>query len=55
MTVPFLKKEETLEVRKNENENLQELLQKCRYSITCIQRPLKGSNESGLSQKVVFK
>ena len=25
------------------------------YSITCIQRPLKGSNESGLSQQVVFK
>ena len=25
------------------------------YSITCIQRPLKGSNESGLLQQVVFK
>ena len=25
------------------------------YSITCIQRPLKGSNESGLLQPVVFK
>ena len=25
------------------------------YSITCIQRPLKGSNESGLLQLVVFK
>ena len=24
------------------------------YSITCIQRPLKGSNESGLLQQVVF-
>ena len=24
------------------------------YSITCIQRPLKGSNESGLLQEVVF-
>ena len=24
-------------------------------SITCIQRPLKGSNESGLLQQVVFK
>ena len=26
-----------------------------RYSITCIQRPLKRSNESGLLQQVVFK
>ena len=25
------------------------------YRITCIQRPLKGSNESGLLQQVVFK
>ena len=25
------------------------------YSITCIQRPLKGSNESGLLQQVIFK
>ena len=25
------------------------------YSITCIQRLLKGSNESGLLQQVVFK
>ena len=25
------------------------------YSITCIKRPLKGSNESGLLQQVVFK
>ena len=25
------------------------------YGITCIQRPLKGSNESGLLQQVVFK
>ena len=25
------------------------------YSITCIQRPLKGSNESGLLQQVVFE
>ena len=25
------------------------------YSITRIQRPLKGSNESGLLQQVVFK
>ena len=25
------------------------------YSITCIQRPLTGSNESGLIQQVVFK
>ena len=25
------------------------------YSITCIQRPLKGSNESGLFHQVVFK
>ena len=25
------------------------------YSITCIQRPLKGSNESGLLQQVVLK
>ena len=25
------------------------------YSITCIQRPFKGSNESGLLQQVVFK
>ena len=25
------------------------------YSITCIQRPLKGSDESGLLQQVVFK
>ena len=25
------------------------------YSITCIQRTLKGSNESGLLQQVVFK
>ena len=24
------------------------------YSITCIQKPLKGSNESGLFQQVVF-
>ena len=27
----------------------------CIYSITCIQRPLKGSNEIGLLQQVVFK
>ena len=26
-----------------------------KYSITCIQRPLKGSNESGLLQQAVFK
>ena len=26
-----------------------------KYSITCIQRPLKGSNKSGLLQQVVFK
>ena len=26
-----------------------------KYSITCIQRPLKESNESGLLQQVVFK
>ena len=26
-----------------------------KYSIACIQRPLKGSNESGLLQQVVFK
>ena len=25
-----------------------------KYSITCIQRALKGSNESGLLQQVVF-
>ena len=25
------------------------------YSITCIQRPLKGSNKSGLLQQVVFE
>ena len=25
------------------------------YSITCIQRPPKGNNESGLLQQVVFK
>ena len=25
------------------------------YSISCIQRPLKGSNESGLLQQVVCK
>ena len=25
------------------------------YSITCIKRPIKGSNESGLIQQVVFK
>ena len=25
------------------------------YSITCIRRPLKGSNESGLLHQVVFK
>ena len=25
------------------------------YSISCIQRPLKESNESGLLQQVVFK
>ena len=25
------------------------------YSITCIQRPLKGSNESGLLQQMVHK
>ena len=25
------------------------------YSITCIQRPLKGSDESGLLQQVIFK
>ena len=25
------------------------------YTITCIQRSLKGSNESGLLQQVVFK
>ena len=25
------------------------------YSITCIKRPLKGSNESGLLQQIVFK
>ena len=24
------------------------------YSITCVQRPLKGSNGSGLLQQVVF-
>ena len=24
------------------------------YSITCIQRPLKGSNEIGLLQEVIF-
>ena len=30
---------------------------KCKYmySITCIQRPLKGSNDCGLLQRVVFK
>ena len=28
---------------------------KGKYSITCIKRPLKGSNESGLVQQVVFK
>ena len=27
----------------------------CKYSITCIQRPLKGSNRSGLLQQVFFK
>ena len=26
-----------------------------KYSITCIQRPLKGSNESGLLRQVAFK
>ena len=26
-----------------------------KHSITCIQRPLKGSNESGLLLQVVFK
>ena len=26
-----------------------------KYSITCIERPLKGSNERGLLQQVVFK
>ena len=26
-----------------------------RYSITCIQRPLKGSKENGLLQQVVFR
>ena len=26
-----------------------------KYSITCIQRPLKGSNEIGPLQQVVFK
>ena len=26
-----------------------------KYSITCIQRPLKGSNKSGLLWQVVFK
>ena len=26
-----------------------------KYSITCTQRPLKGSNESGILQQVVFK
>ena len=28
---------------------------KPRYSITCIQRPLKGCNKSGLIQQVAFK
>ena len=28
---------------------------KPKYSIICIQRPLKGSNKSGLLQQVVFK
>ena len=27
----------------------------CMYSITCIQRPPKGSKKSGLLQEVVFK
>ena len=26
-----------------------------KYNITCIQRPLKVSNESGLLQQVMFK
>ena len=26
-----------------------------KFRITCIQRPLKGSNEGGLLQQVVFK
>ena len=26
-----------------------------KYSITCIQRPLKGSNQKGLLQQMVFK
>ena len=26
-----------------------------KYSITCIQRPRKGSRKSGLSQQVAFK
>ena len=26
-----------------------------KYSITCVQRPCKGSNKSGLLQQVVFK
>ena len=26
-----------------------------KFSITCIKKPLKGSNESGLSQQVVLK
>ena len=26
-----------------------------KYSITCVQRPCKGSNESGLLKQVVFK
>ena len=30
-------------------------LQMTKYGISCIQRPLKGSNESGLFQQVVFK
>ena len=27
----------------------------CKYSITCVKRPRKGSNKSGLLQQVVFK
>ena len=30
-------------------------LNACIYSITCMQRPLKESNESGLLQQVVFE
>ena len=31
------------------------VLPRTKYSITCIQRPLNGSNESGLLQQVIFK